>query len=71
MPDGAWLKLFYPGDNVFNIKVKDLHTSPIVYPVPATEIDFVLKYLPQEYHDFATQGKLSVSIACEVKNLFD
>lgn len=52
LSDGAWLKVFYQGCNEFCIKVKDLSASKVKCPLPAKEIDFVLKYLPAEFHDF-------------------
>lgn len=55
--DGAWLKVYYQGDNEFRIKVKDLYTSEILYPLPPKEYDFVLKYLPPEFHDYTTPGR--------------
>lgn len=52
--DGAWFKIWYEGGNEFEIKVKDLHVKKVIYPVPATHYDFVLNYLPPEYHDYTT-----------------
>lgn len=53
--DGAWLKVFYEGCNDFKIRVKDLNARKLRCPLPAKYYDFVLKYLPAEYHDFTNR----------------
>lgn len=56
MLDGAWLKLAYLGGIVFAMKVKDMRPVQVNYPTPATKHDFVIKFLPSDFHDYTTKS---------------